>query len=229
MDGTLIDSVGIWNEVDQIVIRRIANREICLEDCRVQRDIVLRQCSSADNPYLEYCAYLKQKYSCHMAAEQILQLRVGVAEDFLANVVAYKKDVEKVLEKLKAYSLTLVVVTTTSRANMNVYRTVNKNILAMAPLDEFFTRIYTREDAKVIKPNPEIYYKVMKELHVTPDECLVFEDSLIGVESAINAAIEVVAMYDRHSDSERDQINALSTFQFATYAAVLNALEQEGF
>ena len=46
---------------------------------------------------------------------------------------------------------------------MNIYRTLNKNIIEKANLDEYFSFIYTREDVKEIKPNPEIYLRILKE------------------------------------------------------------------
>lgn len=47
---------------------------------------------------------------------------------------------------------------------MDIYRTLNKNINAKAPLDEYFDLIYTREDVSKIKPDPEVYQKLSKNL-----------------------------------------------------------------
>jgi haloacid dehalogenase superfamily, subfamily IA, variant 3 with third motif having DD or ED len=225
LDGTLIDSVGIWNEVDRILIRRIASMEIGLADCQMQRDALLREFRSAPNPYLEYCAWLGRQYAPGMAAEAILRQRVDTAREFLTTVADYKKDAEKLLVWLQSRSLTLVIATTTSRENMNIYRTANRNIRAKAPLDDFFTRVYTRDDVEKIKPDPEVYHKAMREHAVGPEDCLVFEDSLVGVEAANNAGIDVVAMYDAYSDADRERIVAQSAFQFDSYAAVIAALE----
>ena len=65
----------------------------------------------------------------------------------------------------------------------------------------------------------------MSELHVKPEECLVFEDSLIGIEAAKNAGIPSVAVYDPYSDGEREQINALADYQIQSYTQLL-ALEE---
>jgi beta-phosphoglucomutase-like phosphatase (HAD superfamily) len=110
---------------------------------------------------------------------------------------------------------------------VDIYRTLNSNIIKKAPLDQFFSNIYTREDVTEIKPNPEIYYKVMGEFNVRPEECLIFEDSLIGVDAANRAGIEVVAMYDKYSDHERKEINEKTDYEFDHYAAVLEVLEAE--
>jgi beta-phosphoglucomutase-like phosphatase (HAD superfamily) len=123
----------------------------------------------------------------------------------------------------KGYILTIA--TTTRRNNVNVYRTRNEKIRNKADLDTYFRLVYTREDAKEIKPNPEIYLRVMEELGVTAEECLVFEDSLIGIEAAKNAGIESVAVYDPYSDGEREQINALADYQIQSYTELLRVLQ----
>ena len=67
---------------------------------------------------------------------------------------------------------------------------------------------------------------LIKELGVSAEECLVFEDSLVGIEAAKRAGIAAVVVYDRHSDGEREQINALADYRIQNYAELLQALEQ---
>lgn len=227
MDGTLIDSVGVWNEVDCKLIAQIGQIKMRGEEAQIQRDAALRKFSTEPNPYLKYCGYLKEKYACSLTAEEILQLRYQIANDYLTNEIDYKKDVEKVLRKLRDCGLKLIIATTTQKANMDIYRTKNIKLIGKAPLNEFFSIIYTREDAKEIKPNPEIYYRILKELDVTPEDCIIFEDSLIGIEAANNAGIEVAAIYDKYSDHERSQINQRANYYFEDYAAVLRAIDEE--
>ena len=52
MDGTLIDSVGIWNQVDEVLIQRIRSENAPQpENIQLQRDETLRRFSKADSPY----------------------------------------------------------------------------------------------------------------------------------------------------------------------------------
>ena len=50
---------------------------------------------------------------------------------------------------------------------------------------EYFDLILAGIDVKKGKPEPEIYIKSMAALGVTPEETLIFEDSDIGIETAI--------------------------------------------
>ena len=59
---------------------------------------------------------------------------------------------------------------------------------------EFFSVIVSANDVNRGKPDPEIFLLAAKRLGVNPGECLVFEDSLVGVEGARNAGMKVVAI-----------------------------------
>lgn len=221
VDGTLIDSVGVWNEVDKKLIKTIGNVDISADEAQKERDYMLRMFSKAENPYVEYCNYLKEKYHSLLRVQEIHSLRYAIAGDYLTNVIDYKESAEKVLQALKDKGFTLIIATTTKKSNMDIYRTKNKNIMAKARLDDYFSLIYTREDAKEIKPNPEIYLRVMAELKASADACIIFEDSLIGIEAAKKAGIESVAVYDKYSDHEREKINALADYKITDYKELL--------
>lgn len=222
MDGTLIDSVGVWNQVDLTLINEIRTDGLnTIEDVQNQRDTVLRKCSSDFNPYISYCAFLGNKYGANMSAEDIHTLRYDIAQNYLENIIDYKPGADTLIKKLKNAGYQLCIATTTRRKNMDIYRTKNRNIIEKANIDDYFSPVYTREDAREIKPNPEIYLRVMNELGVSASKCLVFEDSLIGIEAAVRAGIESVAVYDKYSDDDRKKINDLATYTIKSYMELI--------
>ncbi len=69
--------------------------------------------------------------------------------------------------------------------------------------------IVTAEDVRYAKPHPAMYQTAARRLGVRPQECVVFEDSLIGIESAQRAGMMVVALsttYPRHKLRHADMI-----------------------
>lgn len=228
MDGTLIDSVGIWNEVDSKLIKELGcNNYIESNIIQEQRDVALREYSKAENPYIKYCELLGEKYGSNLNGEEILKLRYEIAKNYLKNVIDYKPNGETLIKKLKEKGYIIGIASTTRKNNMEIYRTANENIKKKANLDEYFSFIYTREDAKEIKPNPEIYLRIIKEQNVSSKECLVFEDSLIGVEAAKNAEIECAVMCDKYSDVDREKINMLADYRFDSFGEVIEKLNEE--
>ena len=62
MDGTLIDSMGIWNEVDRLLIKELGgDYNIPEEEIQEQRDSNLKKFNLSENPYTEYSKVLKAK------------------------------------------------------------------------------------------------------------------------------------------------------------------------
>lgn len=225
MDGTLIDSVGVWNQIDQKLIENQTNKivdEIIIQN---DRDTQLQKFSSETNPYLCYCQYLKEKYNFQLSPEEIIKLRYEIAQDFLQNVIDYKPQADLVIKKLKEKKFTLAITTTTKRTNMEIYRTLNKNIISKAPLDKYFDLIYTREDVAKIKPNPEVYLKAMQAFNAKPEECIVFEDSLVGIKAAKNAGLKTVAIYDKYSNNDIEEIKQQADFFINNYAELLSIIE----
>ena len=90
-----------------------------------------------------------------------------------------------------------------------------------------FSLIYSKGAVKSLKPNPEIHYKILNELEVKPEECLIVEDSLIGIEAAINAGIDFVVIYDKYSDGNRDKINELAKIKFENFSEMINSIKNE--
>ena len=67
-------------------------------------------------------------------------------------------------------------------------------VLEILRLHDAFDFVATRDDVEYGKPNPEIYHLVADELGVTPEQCLVIEDSPSGVKAALNANMRVMAV-----------------------------------
>lgn len=228
MDGTLIDSVGVWNKVDIELIKELGCKEKLNENkVQQQRDNKLREFSKTQNPYIAYCQFLSTKYGSNLNGEETFQKRYAIAQNYLRNEIDYKENVPEFLKLLKEKNYTLIIVSTTRRKNMEIYCNENVNIINKANIKEYFSAVYTREDAKEIKPNPEIYLRVLEEFKVSKEQCLIFEDSLIGIDAANNADIEVVVMYDKYSDLERDEINKKATYSFNNYREVIQILLKE--
>jgi len=59
-----------------------------------------------------------------------------------------------------------------------------------------FDVVICGDDVKKAKPNPEIFRKAAKELHLKPREIIVFEDSVVGVEAAKNAKMDTIVIWN---------------------------------
>lgn len=71
-------------------------------------------------------------------------------------------------------------------------------------------KIYANEDVKNAKPNPEIYLKCMIDAGVSPEECLIIEDSRHGREAAIKSGGHLCAV-DNSFDFSYERIKSAIT------------------
>lgn len=227
MDGTLIDSVGIWNLIDEELIKKVGTIPLENENIAKQRDDALKNFKNEPDSYLAYCGFLGEKYKSNLTKEEIKKIRYEIAEDILTTKVRFKPNAVKLLKYLKEKGFILAIASTTLKHNIEIYTTKNKNLLEEANLKDLCSMILTKNDVTNAKPSPEVHEKIMGNFNVKPEECLVVEDALIGVEAAKNAGIEVAVIYDKYADGDREKINELADYTFDDFAKMLNVVENE--
>jgi beta-phosphoglucomutase len=69
-------------------------------------------------------------------------------------------------------------------------------------LQHYFKAIVSADDVRLSKPHPETFLNVASLLQVNPTDCLVFEDTPKGVETAMNAGMKCVVLTTTHEASE---------------------------
>lgn len=119
--------------------------------------------------YVKYDYFLKQEFRNNI--EQ--------------NEISIKEGLFEVLEFLESRNIRKTVATSSS---MDIART----LLSRTRLNEHFDidRIMTGDQITNGKPHPEIFKKAAERIGVSPYNCIAFEDSNPGVQSAVAARHE---------------------------------------
>lgn len=222
LDGTLIDSLDTWNKVDATLVDAIrGDGKTAEQEMQPLRDEALRLFSHSPNPYVDYCGYLKEKFKSNYSQEEIYKLRYEIASELVENEVKYKQFAPEFIKKLKRDGKVLVIASAAQRKNIEIYRNLNKNIINNARMDDYFSLILARNDCVEIKPNPEIFLKVFESFPFKKEEAIIFEDSLVGLQAAKRAGIDCAIVYDKHSDYEREEINALADYTIDSFEELL--------
>ena len=84
-------------------------------------------------------------------------------------------------------NLPIGLATNAERANVDF-------ILDSAGIRPYFRAIVDGHEVDRPKPYPDVYLKVAEKLGVAPGSCIVFEDSLTGVQAAQSAGMRVVGI-----------------------------------
>lgn len=100
----------------------------------------------------------------------------------------YVAGVEEYLRQLRERGIRTAVVTSSNKAKM-------ESLVRVHPeFPEFFDAILTSEDFEYSKPHPDCYLKAAKRFGLTPDDCVVFEDSFNGLKSGRAAGMFVYGL-----------------------------------
>ncbi|HRX67919.1 MAG TPA: HAD family phosphatase, partial [Tenuifilaceae bacterium] len=75
-------------------------------------------------------------------------------------------------------------------------------IIDKLSIRNYFDCLTNGNEVAKAKPHPEVYLITARKLNLQPDECVVFEDSVSGIESAKNAGMKVIGLLTTHSQDE---------------------------
>ena len=94
-------------------------------------------------------------------------------------------------------------------------------VLGLLGLKDAFDFVATRDDVEHGKPDPEIYELVMRQLRVKPENTLIIEDSPAGVEAALNANADVIAVSTPFTRERLQALERLPTDRLVNKADTL--------
>ena len=208
LDGTLIDSLGIWNAVDEQLVAGLGRPDLASDPrtlARFREEALVRH-ALEPNPYVGFCSDLATFCGSSLSGEEVHRERYRISRTLLKTRVRLKPGAAAFVKLLARRGFKLAIATTTKRANIDIYANDNPHIAPELAFEQVFDAILTRENVSRIKPDPEVYRLALRTLGVRPDEALVFEDSLPGLQAAQAAGIETVVVRDPWSEADRESL-----------------------
>ncbi|MEX0720238.1 MAG: HAD family phosphatase [Balneolaceae bacterium] len=99
------------------------------------------------------------------------------------------------LDALRSENISMAVATSAPVENADY-------ILSRLSIRDYFNTVLDSSHITTGKPDPEVYVKAAKALGKKPESCIVFEDSLAGVEAGLKAGCKVIGITTTHSPEE---------------------------
>lgn len=99
------------------------------------------------------------------------------------------------LEILKHKKIPMAIATSGIQPNIDF-------MFEHVPIKKYFKVIVNSSHITKGKPDPEIYLKVALLLNFQPENCLVFEDAVVGIKSAKSAGMKVIAVATTQTKEE---------------------------
>ena len=112
----------------------------------------------------------------------------------------------------------MAIATSAPRANVDF-------TIQYANLGGYFDTILDESFVNKGKPDPEIYLKTAQALGFDPTNCIVFEDSLSGIESGKAAGCKVVGITTTHTHEELSKTDfIMDNFNDITPQSLISSL-----
>ena len=187
MDGTLLDTMRIWDEIGPEYITRYGQPMSLWERTR--------QLTLAD-----FCVALHDECGAKESAEQLAAEINGRVDAFYCTRAEAKPGVAEFLEKLDKMNVPVAVATSTDRSQV-VTALKRAGLYA-----RFADAIFTCTEAGAGKENPAVFNAAGEKLGTPRGSTWVFEDSYFAIRTAKAAGFMTVGVRDRSQTRHEKEI-----------------------
>lgn len=207
LDGTLIDSNGIWKNVD--------------------REFLARRGMPYTHAYYEGVAHtifpLAAKFTkefCHLSesCEEIMAEWMELARDLYARV-PLKPGVRAYLKQCKSEGRRMSVVTSSVPAHC-------REALENLDIAKYFERIVFAHDLGLEKKEADIWLEAARLHDVPPESCTVFDDSLAACKGARSARMRVIGVADPFFAQDEEAMERFCDVYLRSFEELLYPVEK---
>lgn len=193
LDGTLLDSMGVWDQVD---IDFLNKRGIAVPPDYTTTVFAMQ--------FRQIAEYTIARFGLKDTPEELMQEWDDMASVAYSTTVEAKPGALGYLHDLKAAGVKLGVAT-------SLPPHLREPALRHVGMFGLFDDIVSVDDVNDVgKDQPDVYLLAAKRLGVKPTDCTVFEDLLVAMKSAKSVGMTVWAMHDDSSAADWPEICRLA-------------------
>ncbi|HXR83800.1 MAG TPA: HAD family phosphatase [Hanamia sp.] len=177
LDGTLLDNNSVHLK-SWIQYLKNMGREISEEEYNANFN------GRSNKDVIEYI------FNKKMTPEEILKYSLekeAVYREMYKPFIKPVRGLLQFLEILKDKKIPMGIATSGIQPNIDF-------MFENVPIKEYFLAVVNSSDITKGKPHPEIYLKAASLLKIPSENCLVFEDAVVGINAAKAAGMKVVAL-----------------------------------
>ena len=180
LDGTLLDTQRLYDEANQLVISQYGNGK--------PYNTELKEFIHGKSPIFGN-KYMIEHFGIKLTLEEFMEKKA----QYLNNKIPECKPIEGAKELTHLlkhkYGLKTAIATSSLKESVNSKLT-NHQEWIKSDID----LMITGEDKRIIKgkPSPDIFLIAAKELGVRPEECIIFEDAINGIQAGLNSGASIV-------------------------------------
>ena len=192
-DGTLFDSMFLWDNVGELYLRSLDK----------EPKPSLREELRTLSLYQSAC-YFQKEYELSLSVDEIMAGVNRTVERFYLDEVLPKPGVPAFLRQLKERGIALCIATASERYQIEA-------ALRRCGMEPFFDAIFTCSEIGHGKDEPVIFRRAMEHFGADRHTTVVFEDALHAIQTAKRDCFTVVAVADS-SEQRQKELRALADF-----------------
>lgn len=189
LDGTLLDSMGIWEDLGEKYLKQKNVTDIPHHLKDLLKPMGLLQAAE----------FFIEKFGIHRSPEQIKDEMYDMIEDNYKYHVPLKDGVRDFLVENSRRGMKMCIATATDRYMVEY-------ALKRLDIDQYFDFIITSTEVGSSKENPDIYRKAAEKLGFSANEIVVFEDALHAIKTSKEAGFYTVGVEESVFEQEREKI-----------------------
>lgn len=205
IDGTLIDSMWVWTDIDDIFLEKYN----LTEPEGFHEGMEGKSYSETAQYFLDLFPELPH------TREEIEVEWNQMAFEIYTTKIQLKKGAFDFIKDMREAGMKLGIATSNARD-------LAEGVLVNNKVFDYFDSVWTSDEAKAGKPAPDVYLKVAESLEVNPERCLVFEDVPKGIMAGKNAGMKVCAVEDVFSKPQEDLKRELADYYIQDFDDIKN-------
>jgi len=191
-DGTLVDSMNMWTDIDIEYLARFGHAYT--DDLHADIEGMSTK---------EMCAYFHRRYQIPQTDEEMIRTWTGMSRHKYLHEIPLKEGAAELLYCLKKEGIRMGIATSTELD-------ILIPCLESHGIDGYFETLTTTTEAGAGKPDPAVYLLAARRMGVEPAGCTAVEDLPAGIIAAKKAGMTVVAVEDSFSSGRREEKKRLA-------------------
>ena len=204
LDGTLVDSMWMWSDIDR---EFLSARNLPFED-DLQEKI-------EGMSFTETARYFQEYFHLKETVEELKEIWNEMAMEKYRNEVPLKEGADRFLQYLKERDIKMGIATSNSSELVEAVSSAHG-------LDRYISCVITACSVNRGKPAPDVYLEAARQLEVQPQDCLVFEDIVKGIEAGKNAGMKVCGVEDDYSVWQREKKRQACDYYIRSYLEIFD-------
>lgn len=127
--------------------------------------------------------------------------------DYVANITNHVQPIDFTVAFIRDYQGTLPIAIASMSSRIAI-----ESLLKHFGIFEKVKLIVSRDEVTNHKPDPEIYLKTANDLNVTPQDCIVFEDTVVGVQAGQQAGMKCCVVLNGLNQKEHFEDMKIAAF-----------------